>query len=251
MTLILATIRLLAVDQTGVTQMFGDIKRAHTLRQRALGEVLPAGEPKPLCEQRTLTFEETTSMYEVCGERRVPWRIAPATGELPITRIDYDAIFAQAVQCPSTPANPTDVLGTTPTASKDCVLPNTINGGIITLENIKGETILVSARSANPSIIATPGRLRFAGTLTVESDLIIVAGGDVEIGAIAASTAQTQKVTIISALGGIRVGSIASEVSAIAAGRSTIEVPETSQSPPFPLPPLRGHEVIGIRVVGE
>lgn len=42
-TLILAALRLLAVDQTVVTQMYGDIRRAHTLRQYGIGEILSDG----------------------------------------------------------------------------------------------------------------------------------------------------------------------------------------------------------------
>jgi hypothetical protein len=101
------------------------------------------------------------------------------------------------------------------------------------------------------STIASPGGISFTGVLTLQSDLVLVAGGDIEIGAISASPPQTRRVTIISALGGIRVGSVAPGVSVVAAGRTTTEVPETPQIPPFALPPQRGHEVIGIRAIGE
>lgn len=251
LTIILSTIRLLAVDQTAVTQIFGDIRRAHALRQHGVSDLLASGEPKPLCEQRSVTFAEETLTYEVCGERRVPLMIVPSQGELPISRIDYDAMFALATRCPSTPTNAANPLGATPTASKNCVVPPALTGGIITLENILGEATTVLPRSAQTSIIASPGRIVLTDLLMLESDLVIVAGGDIEIGGIAAPTAQTRKATIISALGGIRVGSVAPGVSVIAAGRATIEVPETPQHPPFPLPPLRGHEIIGIRAVRE
>jgi hypothetical protein len=249
--LILATIRLLAVDQTGVSQIFGDIRRAHTLRQLGDREILSAKEPRPLCERRAFRFEEQTLTYEICGESRVPWMIAPSSAELPISRIDYDAIFTLATPCSSTPVNAPNTFGTTPIASKNCVVPATLNGGIISVENIRGEATHVLARSAQTSIIASPGQISVTGTLTLESDLMVVAGGDIAIGTITTTPSQTRKVTIISALGGIRVGSVGSGVSVIAAGRSTIEIPENPYSPPFPIPPRRGHEIIGIRAVGE
>ena len=177
--------------------------------------------------------------------------VAPATGDVPISRIDFDAIFTHATQCPSSPSNAAKPFGAAPTSSKDCVAPSTLNGGIITRENIRGETAHVLGRMTQSSTIASPGGISFTGALTLESDLVLVAGGDIEIGAIAASPLQTRRVTIISALGGIRVGSVTTGVSVVAAGRSTIEVPETPQSAPFALPPQRGHEVIGIRAVSE
>ena len=251
LTLILATIRLLAIDQTAAIQILSDIRRAHTLRQHAVSEILSAGEAKPLCEERNIMLADRTVTFEVCGERKMPFMIAPAQGELAITRIDYDEIFALAVRCPSTPMNAANPFGEISTASKDCLVPASLHGGITTLENIRGDTTRVLARSAHASIIASPGRITFIGAITLESDLVIVAGGDIEIGAITAAPSQTRKVTIISALGVIRVGSVAPGVSVIAAGRATIEVPQTPQHPPFPLPPLRGHEIIGIRAVRE
>lgn len=250
-TLILAALRLLAVDQTGVSQMYGDIRRAHALRQHGIGEILSAGEPKPSCETRDVKIEENTLSYEVCGERRLPFMVAPATGNLPISRIDFDAIFAHATHCPSSPSNAPKPFAAAPTSSKDCVVPSSLEGGIITRENIRGETALVLGRMTQSSTIASPGGISFSGALTLESDLILVAGGDIEIGELTASPQQTRRVTIISALGSVRVASVASGVSVIAAGRATIAVPETRQSPPYPIPPQRGHEIVGIRAVGE
>jgi len=250
-TLILGTIRLLSLDGTGVSRLYSDIRLSHGLRQHAMREILSRGAPKPGCEQRAITLDETTIPYEVCGERRVPLMVSPSSGELPLGRIDYDAIFSQAIPCPSTPTKTKNPHGERLTASKDCPLPPLLEGGIITLENLLGETTRVLARASHASVIASPGGITVTGALTLESDLILIAGGDIAIGAITASSRQTRKVTLISALGAIRVGSISTGISVVAGGRSTIEVPETPQSPPFPLPPQREYDIVGIRAVAE
>ena len=249
--LILGTIRLLSLDATGVTRIFGDIRQSNTLRQGAMRKLASMGEPNPLCEKRTITFGETKLDYEVCGERRIPFMIAPPTGQLPITRIDYDALFMNAIPCPSTPSNTASTTGDALKASKDCPMPPILQGGIITLENLRGDTSRVITRPPQVSIIASPGAITIVGALTLESDLLVVAGGDIQISSITSPSQETRKVTILSALGAIRVGFVSPSISVIAAGRSALAVPETPQSPPFPLPPLRRHAIIGIRAIGE
>ena len=226
-TLIMGTIRLLSLDATGVTRMYGDIRLSNTMREHVMREVASMGEPKPLCRTTTMNVDETTLDYEICGERRVPYMVAPPTGQLPLSRIDYDALFTSAVPFPST-----------------------LQGGIVTLENLRGETTQVTATSPQPSLIASPGAITITGSLTLESDLVLVAGGDIDIASITSLSDQGRKVTIISALGAIRVGSVSPGISLVAAGRSVLEVPETTQRPPFPLPPQRRHGIVGIRAVG-
>ena len=248
-TLIMGTIRLLSLDATGVTRMYGDIRLSNTMREHVMREVASMGEPKPLCKTTTMNVDETTFDYEICGERRVPYMVAPPTGQLPLSRIDYDALFTSAVPCPSTPTNATATRGDTVQASKNCAIPSTLQGGIVTLENLRGETTRVTVTSPQPSLIASPGAITITGSLTLESDLVLVAGGDIDIASITSLSDQGRKVTIISALGAIRVGSVSPGISLVAAGRSVLEVPETTQRPPFPLPPQRRHGIVGIRAI--
>lgn len=250
-TLIMGTIRLLSLDATGVTRTYGDIRLASTMRQHVIREVASSGEPKPLCESRSMRVKERNLDYEICGERHVPFMVAPPTGQLSISRIDYDALFSSAVPCPSTPTNAAATRGDTVQASKNCPLPSTLPGGIITLENLRGETTRVTVTSPQPSLIASPGAIAITGSLIGESDLVLVAGGDVDISSITSLSEQSYKVTIISALGAVRVGFVSPGISLIAAGRSVLEVPETTQRPPFPLPPERRHSIVGIRAVGR
>jgi hypothetical protein len=249
-TLIMGTIRLLSLDATGVTRMYGDIRLSNTMRQHVMREVASMGEPKPLCETRTMNVDETKFDYEICGERRVPFMVAPPTGQLPMTRIDYDSLFMNALPCPSTPTNGIDARGNAVKASKDCPISSTLKGGVITVENLRGETTRVTATAAQPSIIASPGAITITGSLILESDLVLVAGGDIDIASITSLSDQGRKVTIISALGAIRVGSVSPGISLVAAGRSVLEVPETEQRSPFPMPPQRRHAIVGIRAVG-
>ncbi len=250
-TLIMAMIKLISVDATAVNRAYGDIRTSHTASQYVMWELASTGEPKPLCETRTIHLEATKLDYEICGERRVPFMVAPPTGQLTISRIDYDALFTFALPCPSTPTNATATRGDTVQASKDCPIPSSLNGGMITLENLRGEATRVTAISPQPSIIASPGAITITGSLTLESDLVLVAGGDIDISSIASLSEQVHKVTIISALGVIRVAFVSPSISLIAAGRSVLEIPETTQHPPFPLPPQRRHGIVGIRAVGR
>ena len=248
-TVVMGTIRLISLDSTGVAQLFGDMRLSHTTRQHVMQELASIGEPKPLCENRTITMSETKLDYEICGERRVPFMVAPPTGQLSISRIDYDALFTSAAPCPSTPTNAAATRGDTVQASKNCAMPPTVKGGIITVQNLRGETTRVTATSGQSSI-ASPGAITITGSLILESDLLIVAGGDVDIASITSLSNQGNKVTIISALGVVRVGIVSPGISLIASGRSVLEVPETIQRPPFPLPPQRRHGIVGIRAVG-
>jgi hypothetical protein len=251
LTLILGTIRLLSVDATAVTRLYGDIHQSHTTRQHALRAIFTTGEPEPFCAQRAITFDGIRSDYEVCGERRIPFMMAPPSGQLPITRIDYDALFANATPCPSTPINAANSTGERVRASKDCVLPPLLQGGIIALENLRGEATRVLPVTTQASILASPGSVALAGVLALETDLVLVAGGDVDISSITTASQQTRRVTLISALGAVRVGYVSPGISVVAAGRGVLEVPETPQNPPFPLPPQRGHGINGIRAIGE
>jgi hypothetical protein len=250
-TLIVGTIRLLCVDTTGVSRIYGDIRQSQTSRQQALREILSTADPKPRCEKRTITVEETKLDYEVCGERRIPFMIVPPTGQLPLTRLDYDALFTTAVPCPSAKTNNAAAISDKVQASQDCAIPPLLQGELITLENLRGETTRVIARTAQASVMASPGEIAIAETLTLESDLVVVAGGDVEISSITTPSERSHKVTIISALGAVRVGFVSPGISVIAVGRSTLEVPETPQSAPFPMPPQRRHGIVGIRSIWE
>jgi hypothetical protein len=250
-TLMLGTIRLLSLETTGGIRLYADIRQSNTIRQRAVRELASIGEPKPLCEKLSMNIEETRLSYEVCGERRTPFMVAPPTAHLPLSRVDYDAIFTNALPCPSTPINPTTTDSESVKAAKDCAIPPLLQGGLITRENLRGEATRVIASPSHGSIIASPGAIFISGALGVESDLVIVAGGDIEISAIITPPQQSSKITIISALGAIRIGFVSPGISMIAAGRSVLELPETAQSPPFPLPPQRRHGIVGIRPVWE
>lgn len=247
-TLMMGTIRLLSLDAPGVTRTYGDIRLANTIRQHVIREVGSSGEPKPLCETRSMRVEGTKLEYEICGERRAPLMVAPPTGQLHLTRIDYDALFTAAVSCPSTLTNANATRGDGVLASKNCSIPSILHGGIITLENLRGETARVTATSERP-IIATPGAISITGSLILEGDLVIVAGGDVDITSITSLSEHAPKVTILSALGAIHVGFVSPEISLTAAGRSVLKVPQTVQRPPIPLPPQRRHGIVGIRAV--
>lgn len=249
--LLLAAVRLLSLDLSQITRLYGDIRLSESMHQRAVAEVASLTGDLSRCRESTLPFNGGEIAYEVCGERKVPFMVFPSTANLPITTVDYDALFTQALPCPTTPTSSASRDTNSPRASKDCPSPPTVTGSFITVENITGESTRITANSAKASMLASPGAIVLAGALTVETDLIIVAGGDISLSSITTSSSETRKVTIISALGAIRLGYVAPEISVMAAGRGIIEVPETKQMPPFPLPPQREYGILGMWGDGE
>jgi hypothetical protein len=249
--LLLATVRVLSLDVSQITRLYGDIRLSESMHQGVAGEVVSLTGDLSQCKEHAFSLNGEEIAYEVCGERKAPFMAFPSTANLPITTVDYDAIFTQAVPCPTTPTSSASRDADAPRASKDCPSPPSSTGGLITMENIIGESTRITANSSKASILASPGAIVLAGALIVETDLLIVAGGDISLSSIATSSSETRKVTIISALGAVRVGYVAPEISVMAAGRGVIEVPETKQMPPFPVPPQREYGVLGIWGGGE
>jgi hypothetical protein len=221
------------------------------MHQRAVEEISSLTGDISRCQEVTTTVDEGEITYEVCAERKVPFMVFPSTAYLPITTVDYDAIFTQTVTCPTTPKSSTIRDTDAPRASKDCPSPPSITGSLITVENISGESTRITANSSKASILASPGAIVLAGALTLETDLVIVAGGEISLSSMTNASSQTRRVTIISALGAIRVGYVAPGISVMAAGRGVIEVPETPQLPPFPVPPQRQYGILGMWGSGE
>ena len=244
--LLLATVRLLSLDASQITRLYGDIRLSESIHQAAVAEISPLTGALSRCQEVTFSFNGEENAYEVCGERKAPFMVFPSTANLPITTVDYDAIFTQAVPCPTTPNSSTIRDTDAPRASKDCPSPASITGSLITVENIIGESPRITSNSPKASMLASPGSILFTGALTLETDLVIVAGGEISLSSMTNASSQTRRVTIISALGAIRVGYVAPGISVMAAGRGGIEVPETPQLPPFPLPPQRQYGILGM-----
>jgi hypothetical protein len=249
--LLLATVRVLSLDVSQITRLYGEIRVSESMHQRAVGGVASLTGDLSQCKEYTFSLNGEEIAYEVCGEREAPFMVFPPTANLPIPTVDYDAIFTQAVPCPTTPTSSASRDTDAPRASKDCPSPPTVTGSLITVENVIGESTRITSNSSKAAILASPGAIVLAGALIVETDLLIVAGGDISLSSITTSSSETRKVTIISALGAIRVGYVAPEISVMAAGRGVIEVPETKQMPPFPLPPQREYGVLGMWGGGE
>ena len=249
--LLLASVRLLSLDASQITRLYGDIRLSESIHQGAVAEISSLTGALTRCQEVTFSFNGEENAYEVCGERKAPFMVFPSTANLPITTVDYDAIFTQAVPCPTTPNSSTIRDTDTPRASKDCPSPPGITGGLTTVENIIGESTRITSNSPKASMLASPGSIRFTGALTLETDLVIVAGGEISLSSMTNASSQTRRVTIISAVGAIRVGYVAPGISVMAAGRGAIEVPETPQMAPFPLPPQRQYGVLGMWGIRE
>lgn len=249
--LLLATVRVLSLDVSQITRLYGDIRVSESMHQRAIWEIATLSGDLSRCKEYTFSLNGEEIAYEVCGERKAPFMTFPSTANLPITTVDYDAIFTQAVPCPTNQSSSTIRDTDAPRASKDCPSPATITGSLITIENVIGESTRITSNSSKAAMLGSPGAIVLAGALIVETDLLIVAGGDISLSSITSSSSETRKVTIISALGTIRVGYVAPEISVMAAGRGVIEVPETPQMPPFPLPPQREYGILGMWGGGE
>jgi hypothetical protein len=117
------------------------------------------------------------------------------------------------------------------------------------LENIRGESLTIAPPSTGAALLASPGGFSVSGDLTIASDLLVVAGGDVDIGGIRGATLSGVKVTVISSLGGVNVGRTYGPVSLLIAGRGSLVGPETTKSSSFPMPPVRSASVYSFRAV--
>jgi hypothetical protein len=247
--LLLSSIHLLTFESVDARRMIAERTIGRRLHQEAVSAVKAHLSTGQRCRDISVSNESSPASYEVCGEELRPFNSVPSMKIDPATLIDYDVIFLSAVNCPVAPVLTTLSQAIAPRARNDCLLPPTLRDGAVVLENIRGENLTISPPSGTSALLASPGSTTVLGELTITANLLIVSGGDVEIGGIRGTSPSSITVTIISSLGSIHVGKTYGPVSLVVAGRSTLEVPETPQPQSFPMPPLRTRSIRSFRAV--
>ena len=246
--ILLSTIHLLSFESLDALHIAAEIHRGEKLHTAVATFIRDSPPSFIRCENLPVSFEGNTLSYEVCRETVRPFLTLPASVSLPTGLVDYEALFSQASACPTrlTPALATGAAS--PSARNDCALPNSMEGSVTLLENIRSESTTFSEAGDQGSLrIATPGQITFLGEVRISQDLLVVAGGDINLATLRALPGSAVRVTILSSLGAIRVGAVEGNVALVIMGRSSIEAPETKSAFNFPLPPFRKPSVYSFR----
>lgn len=118
--------------------------------------------------------------------------------------------------------------------------------GSVTLSR-SGTLSPTSAAASEMLIVSALGRLRQTGTLRIESDLRIIAGGDIDIEQLITDEARSHTVQIVSATGSVRVRSIAGAVRCTVAAWHGVQIDGPWQSSSAePVPPALAYEILGL-----
>ncbi|RIL08644.1 MAG: hypothetical protein DCC75_08380 [Proteobacteria bacterium] len=171
------------------------------------------------------------------------------TGEGRFPRFNYGKIFGTPSACALTPAA-SAATGREFAAESDCILQSLrLQANSSFLANLSAHQIAsLRAPDDAPITLAVLGYLRVPGTLRTESDLILVAGGRIEIESLQAPTGT--RITVISARGPVTISTVQGAPKLQIIAHSQIQAP---QLPPRVsrqlLPPLLLEEVIGFRAV--
>jgi len=249
--LILSTVRLISLESVDTLQMTHEIRRANSLQLDIVSSVLSWKTTSPLCDEVALYRDNAPSRLEVCGEPLRLFTTSPPSFSLPLKRVDYGALFSQSLPCPGR-LHPTPLRNTSsPFVKDDCMVSGTLTDRLTLLENIRADSLVVAPSAPHRMVISTPGRIEILGELRVPGELLVVAGGEVQIAVIRSVAPSPTAVTILSSLGAIRVGAVAGDVALLAAGRDSIEVPATQGGSHYPLPPFRERSLYSFRTLSD
>lgn len=248
--IMLSTIYALSLESIDALQIAQEPHRSEQLHAVIANTVRDPRTSTGRCENLSVAYGGRTLPYEVCRERARPFFTQPPSVSLPPQLIDYDILFSQASECPSMPTLTKLKDVASPFSPRDCTLPNSVNVSMVILDNVLGESITLGRTGSQVTTLATPGRVTVSHELQLSSDLLVVAGGAVEISSIRALPSASVRVTVISALGAIRIGLVEGDVSLLIAGRGELTAPETPAAVDYPLPPFRPISLYGFRPAG-
>jgi len=161
---------------------------------------------------------------------------------------DYAAILSRATPCQAQRTSISRTTFDTPFAPFTCHLPARLEAGVTVVENIAiADLVIWPTDPAQLITIATPGSLIAEASLTLATDTLILAGGDIKIPTLRLHQAALAAVTILSAHGDINIGRIEGAIRLTTLGRRAISTPQTAPSTTSPpLPPLRGRSIAGM-----
>lgn len=189
------------------------------------------------CSPVTARSPQGSTERLLCHEHLSSLLSLPAT-QLPSGKIDYGSIFGAALPCPGELRAVTRTSFDSPTARRSCVVGSRAAAPLIILENISGVDLRVEPANQAPfSLVATPGSLELRGALIVGGDTLVVAGGNIAVGALVAQNPSS--VTLLSARGSITVQQISGGASLLLLGTKELRAPASALPTTLLLPPLR------------
>jgi len=222
--------------------------------------IQPISSHQRRCEAQYLSgrsiagVDSPQSQWYVCTTGQPTFR-SNHDAPLPSINPDYGAIFASGVICPFARSMTTLRVFDAPAAPFTCLLPVTIQGDTIILDNITADSTSLHPRaSARTVTIATPGSFMASASLSVAGNTLLIAGGNVSISVLrlleTPTAAPICTVTVLSAHGDIIIERIEGALSLLALGRRAISVPEANAPASPLLPPVRAPSISGV-VPGE
>lgn len=251
MVLTLFLIRLLSAQLHVLAGIGHDTSEAHNLHEAARGEIIAAPPAVGSCHPYTAHTKKFTGSWSACAAERLPFRTLPLlTGEVPTP--DFDALLAAAQPCPGVARVAATTTFSAPISPTTCLPASPLKLPFFSLDNIFLAEASSSRTTTSAQILfATPGALTIEDSLTLASDGVIVAGGSIRIGRIIATSDSVVHLTVISSLGAIEIGAASGQLSLLVAGRGDLRAPVTPVHAPYPLPPSRLPQVVGIATQAE
>ncbi len=211
------------------------------LKQAIIHTTIGSGE----CSPHAVFQDGKMTNVIACRDRPLPFTTQPLIA-LPTGTIDYEAIFDNASACQTSLVSSTTGPPAIPHAARDCRVSGTHTQDIVLLENIEASELSIRPKSSSrPLVLASPGSIRITKALLIDTDLTIVAGGDIDVEKIAHTGTEEVRVAIFSSLGSIHIQSVDPGVSLLLGGRSSRQAPTTAPSPYYPIPAFRAFSLRG------
>ena len=211
------------------------------LKQAIIHTTIGSGE----CSPHAVFQDGKMTNVIACRDRPLPFTTQPLIA-LPTGTIDYEAIFDNASACQTSLVSSTTGPPAIPHAARDCRVSGTHTQNIVLLENIEASELSIRPKSSSrPLVLASPGSIRITKALLIDTDLTIVAGGDIDVEKIAHTGTEEVRVAIFSSLGSIHIQSVDPGVSLLLGGRSSRQAPTTAPSPYYPIPAFRAFTLRG------
>jgi len=157
--------------------------------------------------------------------------------------VDYDRIFANLNKCKdSYPAKAEALSQGSSRATFTCKIERP-EAQFVTDQNIEGRQVETS-KKLSTSILVAAGYVSIK-ELRVNSDLLIIAGGDLKIGTLQSAEGELKHLTIISPTGFVQIEQVRGPVTLFVSAPRGALIPPVKAIPPFPLPPMRNFQALG------
>jgi hypothetical protein len=245
--LLTSCVQLMGLTVRGSIRALSATRSGDSFRDQVRQQLFESIPLKSGCSTVETIVNGQRSLYQTCSEGSTPFVTKPPHYPLPDERIDYEGIFSRFSFCRGERRGASGSVFRAPVSQTDCILGGPVPAETVLLDNILATSLQVSDGGKVATIVATPGRLQIKETLLLAHDLLIIAGGDIEIASVVSSAREPVRVSAISSLGEVRIAKLTGGISLLAAGRALLEVPESAPAPSYPLPPFRPVSLYGFK----